>query len=99
MQIIREVGPSRLSEFTYFSASYILSLIVTGFAKTVPKGTRSEIQITVLHTLKLHLSTIQTHQVYGCRWPDLLLHVQAASCQPRQPMKVHYRASGASEGH
>ena len=74
----------------------MLSLIyVTGFAKTIPKGTRDEIQITASCILKLHSSTIQTHQVYGCRWPGLLL--QAAFFRPCQPTRVCYRASGATE--
>ena len=70
---------------------------MTGFTKTVPKGTRGKIQIKPIYTLKLHPGTIQTHQVYGCRWPGLLL--QTAFCRPCQTMRVHYRAFGATEGH
>ena len=71
-------------------------LYVTGFTKTIPKGTSGEIQITA-NTLKLHSETIQTHQEYGCRWPGLLL--QVAFCRPCQTTRVHYTASGATEGH
>ena len=40
----------------------IYNKYVTGFVKTIPKGTRAEIQLTAIRTLKLHSGT---HQAYG----------------------------------
>ena len=64
------------------ACTYSYCICVTGFAKTVPKGTRGEIQITDIHTLKLrtlrHYPDMPSIWLY--RWPDLLL--QAAFANP-----------------
>ena len=60
---------------------------VTGLAKTISNHTFKWNSI-YSWTLKLHSSTIQTHQAHGYRWPSLLL--QVTFCWSYQTIKVHY---------
>ena len=65
------------------------TVIVTGFVKTDPNRTRTEIQF--------NSCTIQKLQTHGYRWPSLLS--QMAFCHSCQTTKVHYRVYEASEWH
>ena len=85
---------SILSLLWEYSTVYGLAPLMqnTIFVKTTPNGITIEIQL----ILKLHSSTIQTHQAYNYRWPSLLS--QIAFCWSCQTIKVYcIQGCGASE--
>ena len=77
-----------------FLCSLNVCICLTGLAKTIPNGTRTEIQFYNLR-LMLHSNTIYTHQTHGYRRPIVLS--QTAFWCACQTMKVHDWACGTSE--